>query len=48
MSFVNTVALKQTQAVDQEIKAEPPAEASTDTESPEAVSIEAVQPRCSV
>ncbi|KAG7222742.1 hypothetical protein INR49_026352 [Caranx melampygus] len=34
-----------TQAVDPEIKAEPQAEAST--ESPEAVSIEAVQPRCS-
>lgn len=38
------LALKQTQAVDPQIKAEAQAEAST--ESPESVSIVAVQPRC--
>lgn len=44
MSVMYVLALKQTQAVDPQIKAETQAEAST--ESPEPVSIEAVQPRC--
>lgn len=44
MFVVYVLALKQTQAVDPQIKAETEAEAST--ESPEPVSIEAVQSRC--
>lgn len=44
MSAVYVLALKQTQAVDPQIKAETQAEASTD--SPEPVSIEVVQSRC--
>lgn len=43
MCIVCFIALKQTQAVDPQIKAETQAEAST--ESPEPVSIEAVQSR---
>lgn len=44
ISVIYVLALKQTQAVDPQIKAEAQAEAST--ESPEPVSIEADQPRC--
>ena len=45
MSIVYVLTSKQTQAVDPQIKAETEAEAST--ESPEPVSIEALQTRCS-
>lgn len=44
MSVVYVLALKQTEEVDPQIKAEAQAEASTD--SPEPVSIEAVQSKC--